>query len=67
MSAAAASLPSENQDLSVDELEAAITRLAQQMNAECYRMLVLVREFDERLGGYRSKLLDWKQNGEAHD
>ena len=48
MSAAAASLPSENQDLSVDELEAAITRLAQQMNAECYRMLVLVREFDER-------------------
>jgi thymidylate synthase ThyX len=24
-----------------------------------------VREFDERLGDYRSKLLDWKQNGEA--
>jgi hypothetical protein len=28
---------------SIDELDAAIGRLAQQMNAECYQMLVLVR------------------------
>jgi hypothetical protein len=32
----------------VDELDAAIGRLVRQMNAECYRMLVLVREFDDR-------------------
>jgi hypothetical protein len=35
---------------SVDELDAAIGRLARQMNADSYRMLVLVREFDERFG-----------------
>jgi hypothetical protein len=40
---------------SIDELDAAIGRLAQQMNAECYQMLVLVREFDDRFG--------WKQWG----
>src|SRR5262245_28176995 len=34
----------------VDELDAAIGRLARQMNAECYRMLGLVREFDDRFG-----------------
>ena len=33
---------------SIDELEAAIGHLVRQMNAECYRMLVLVREFDDR-------------------
>src|SRR5262245_6344749 len=32
----------------VDELDAAIGRLVRQMNVECYRMLVLVREFDDR-------------------
>jgi hypothetical protein len=32
----------------VDELDAAIGRLVRQMNAECYQMLVLVREFDDR-------------------
>jgi hypothetical protein len=32
----------------VDELDAAIGRLVRQMNSECYRMLVLVREFDDR-------------------
>jgi hypothetical protein len=33
---------------SIDELDAAIGRLVRQMNSECYQMLVLVREFDER-------------------
>jgi hypothetical protein len=33
---------------SVDELDAAIGRLVRRMNAECYEMLVLVREFDDR-------------------
>jgi len=35
---------------SIDELDGAIGRLVQQMNSECYRMLVLVREFDDRFG-----------------
>ncbi len=35
---------------SVDALDHAICKLARQMNADTYRMLVLVREFDERLG-----------------
>jgi hypothetical protein len=34
----------------VDELDAAIGRLVRQMNSECYRMLVLVRELDDRFG-----------------
>ena len=38
---------------SIDELDAAIGRLVRQMNSECYQMLVLVREFDDRFG--------WKQ------
>jgi hypothetical protein len=33
---------------SIDELDAAIGRLVRQMNSECYQMLVLVREFDDR-------------------
>src|SRR5262245_65968600 len=40
---------------SIDELDAAIGRLVRQMNSECYRMLVLVREFDDRFG--------WKKCG----
>ena len=35
---------------SIDELDAAICDLAKQMNIDCYRMLVLVREFDDRFG-----------------
>jgi len=35
---------------SVDELDAAIGRLVRQMNADSYRLLVLVREFDDRYG-----------------
>jgi len=35
---------------SIDELDAAIGRLVRQVNSECYRMLVLVREFDDRFG-----------------
>ncbi len=42
-------------DRSVDELDAAISRLARQMNSDSYRMLVLVREFDDRFG--------WKKMG----
>ncbi len=37
-------------DCSVDELDTAIGRLVRQMNADSYRMLVLVREFDDRFG-----------------
>src|SRR4026208_1913380 len=32
----------------IDQLDAEIGRLVRQMNSECYRMLVLVREFDGR-------------------
>jgi hypothetical protein len=35
---------------SIDELDAAICRLASRIHAETYQMLVLVREFDDRLG-----------------
>ena len=51
---------------SVDELDAAIGRLVRQMNADSYRMLVLVREFDDRFGwkkwGYKScaEWLSWR-------
>jgi hypothetical protein len=37
-------------DRSVDELDKAIGQLVRQINAESYRMLVLVREFDDRFG-----------------
>jgi hypothetical protein len=37
-------------DRSVDELDVAIGRLVRQMNSDSYRMLVLVREFDDRFG-----------------
>ena len=35
---------------SIDDLDAEICRLARHMNAETYRLLVLVREFDDRFG-----------------
>jgi hypothetical protein len=35
---------------SIDELDAAIGRVAAHLNAESYRMLALVREFDDRFG-----------------
>ena len=35
---------------SIEQLDIEICRLARQMNAETYRMLMLVREFDERMG-----------------
>jgi hypothetical protein len=37
-------------DFSVDELDSSIGRLVRQMNADSYRMLMLVREFDDRFG-----------------
>jgi hypothetical protein len=37
-------------DRSIDELDAAICSLARSLSAETYQMLVLVREFDERMG-----------------
>jgi hypothetical protein len=48
MSRPAADFHSSTDEPSVDDLDAAISRLARQMNAECYQMLVLVREFDDR-------------------
>ncbi len=45
-SAGSATTPSR----SIDELDAQICSLARQMNAQTHRMLVLVREFDERCG-----------------
>jgi len=37
-------------ELSIDEIDVAIGRLVRQMNAESCRMLVLVRDFDDRFG-----------------
>ena len=37
-------------DRAVDDLDRVICRLVRQMNAESYRMLELVREFDDRFG-----------------
>jgi hypothetical protein len=37
-------------DRSIDELDVEICRLARQMNAETYQMLLLVRDFDDRFG-----------------
>jgi len=50
MSSFAADVSEHTEARTVDELDAAIGRLVRQMNAECYRLLVLVREFDDRLG-----------------
>jgi|SRR5882672_3217229 len=45
-----ASVLAEEHHRSIDELDDAIRSLARQMNAETYRMLMLVREFDDRFG-----------------
>jgi hypothetical protein len=37
-------------DRSIEDLDVEIGRLARQMNAETYRMLTLVRDFDDRFG-----------------
>ena len=53
MSAVANAVPSASRtdpDRSIDELDAAICRLASRVNAVNYQLLVLVREFDDRLG-----------------
>ena len=53
MSAVANAVPSPSPthpDRSIDEIDAAICRLASRVNAVNYRLLVLVREFDDRLG-----------------
>jgi Domain of unknown function (DUF222)/HNH endonuclease len=53
MSAVATAVPSASRadpDRSIDELDAAICRLASRVNAVNYQLLVLVREFDDRLG-----------------
>jgi len=44
------SSPSPYDQKSIDDLDRDICHLARQMNAESYRMLVLVREFDDRFG-----------------
>ena len=40
-------------DRSIDELDAAICRLAARINAQSYRFLMLVREFDDRFGWFK--------------
>jgi len=50
MSRPAAGFYTSTDPRSVDELDAAIGRLVRQMNADSYRMLMLVREFDDRFG-----------------
>ncbi len=50
MSRPAADFYNSTDERSVDELDAAIGCLVAQMNADSYRMLVLVREFDDRFG-----------------
>ena len=46
--AAAAIAPTSER--SIDDLDVEICRLACQMNAKSYRMLLLVRDFDDRFG-----------------
>jgi hypothetical protein len=48
--AEAAAESSPNLHRSIDELDFEICRLARQMNAETYRFLMLVRDFDDRFG-----------------
>ncbi len=43
---------------SIDDLDSAIRTLARQMNIETYRMLMLVREFDDRFGWQKWGLRD---------
>lgn len=53
MSAVANAVPSASRtdpDRSIDQLDEAICRLASRVNAVNYRLLVLVREFDDRMG-----------------
>jgi hypothetical protein len=53
MSAVTDAVPSPSRtrpDRSIDQLDAEICRLASRVNAVNYRLLVLVREFDDRLG-----------------
>jgi len=40
-------------DRSIDDLDAAICRLATGINAQSYRFLLLVREFDDRFGWFK--------------
>src|SRR5215831_5475505 len=37
-------------DRSIDDLDFEIRRLARQMNVDAYRMLILIRDFDDRFG-----------------
>jgi hypothetical protein len=69
MSAAANDVPSPSRAAparSIDELDAAICRLASHVNAVNYRVLVLVREFDDRMGWAKwsfpscSEWLSWR-------
>ncbi len=56
MSAVTDAMPSLSRtepDRSIDELDAAICRLASRINAVNYELLVLVREFDDRMGWAR--------------
>jgi hypothetical protein len=46
----AADVSRPDSDRSIDELDAAICRIASRINAANYQLLVLVREFDDRMG-----------------
>jgi hypothetical protein len=48
---------SETRRRSIDALDEAILRLSARMDAACYEQLVLIREFDERVGW-----LEWNSN-----
>lgn len=53
MSAVANAVPADSRasaHTSIDDLDAAICRLASRINAVNYQLLVLVREFDDRMG-----------------
>ncbi len=50
MTGVAADFRASTDERSVDEIDAAIGRLVREMNADSYRMLLLVREFDDRFG-----------------
>jgi hypothetical protein len=68
MSRTAIDFSTPTDERSVDELDAAIGRLVRQMNADSYRMLVLVRNFDDRFGWKKwtfkscAEWLAWRAN-----
>jgi hypothetical protein len=50
MNASVVTVPARERLRSIDEIDSAIVSLSRRLNAETYRLLVLIREFDDRLG-----------------